>query len=455
MLVTSFSFLQTQQTTQHKKRLLSYNTLTEIPTSGRNDENTIIVKDLHSKALEYCKEKKFSEAIQAYNKIIGLSPPSFDFEFERAACLNTMGYVDESINGFLSAMDLIVNQTSESFSSDIVATRERAIRRVNVKLSSLYLDGKGEKDAYDDIDYDNPLIAVKGICLDSVGQSKEARACYERSLKLMNCDADFQTMMFLCINLYRSKEGRVCGADDFEEQQYSALLAKIESSPCSYLASSWAYILNPISSDKGNEKIWALPSIHYFTYDMVKLAVSQTTSSSPGLVLEFGVCFGKTIRMMADLFPEDQPIYGFDTFEGLPSDWHHTKKGSYSTSGELPRVSENVKFYKGLFSDTLPIFLNDIFDSTVDEDNDHNGMIKLMNIDCDMYESTKDVFDNVHHLVKAGTIILFDEYIGNPNWEKDEFKAFQEAVEEYGWTYEYIGISMISQQAVVRITEVL
>ena len=39
----------------------------------------------------------------------------------------------------------------------------------------------------------------------------------------------------------------------------------------------------------------------------------------------------------------------------------------------------------------------------------------------------------------------------NSHWEEDEFKAFQEAVEAYGWKYEYVGISLVSKQAVVRI----
>ena len=39
----------------------------------------------------------------------------------------------------------------------------------------------------------------------------------------------------------------------------------------------------------------------------------------------------------------------------------------------------------------------------------------------------------------------------NSHWEDDEFKAFQEAVATHGWQYEYIGVSLVSKQAVVRI----
>mmetsp|Transcript_2948 Transcript_2948/g.3453 ORF Transcript_2948/g.3453 Transcript_2948/m.3453 type:complete len:170 (-) Transcript_2948:8-517(-) len=155
----------------------------------------------------------------------------------------------------------------------------------------------------------------------------------------------------------------------------------------------------------------------------------QNVSIQNGLILEFGVYYGKTIRMMANYFPNDI-IHGFDTFEGLPSDWFNTKQGSYSTDGTLPSAPNNVKFLKGLFSESLPDFL-----ANQPPSSDLTDLpIKLMNIDCDMYSSTKDVFDLVHKRVIQGTIIIFDEYVQNPNWKEDEYKAFQEAVEEYGGT---------------------
>ena len=53
-----------------------------------------------------------------------------------------------------------------------------------------------------------------------------------------------------------------------------------------------------------------------------------------------------------------------------------------------------------------------------------------------------------------GSVIVFDEYIGNEYWREDEFKAFQEAVERYGWTYEYLCFSVFTKQVAVRIASV-
>jgi hypothetical protein len=37
--------------------------------------------------------------------------------------------------------------------------------------------------------------------------------------------------------------------------------------------------------------------------------------------------------------------------------------------------------------------------------------------------------------LKKGSVILFDEFYGYPNWEKEEFKAFQETFEDHEFKY--------------------
>ena len=74
-----------------------------------------------------------------------------------------------------------------------------------------------------------------------------------------------------------------------------------------------------------------------------------------------------------------------------------------------------------------------------------------MNVDCDIYSSTKTVLELFAKQIIPGTVIVFDEYIGNKFWRKDEFKAFQEMVFKHGWKYEYLCFSLVTQQVVVRI----
>lgn len=157
-----------------------------------------------------------------------------------------------------------------------------------------------------------------------------------------------------------------------------------------------------------------------------------------GLVLEFGVRHGNTIRQIAALV--DQQVHGFDSFEGLPEVWHHEPKGSYTTKGVIPPVPKNVKLHVGWFADTLPKFLEEF-----------SGPVRFINIDCDIYSSTQTVLDLLGPRIVAGSVIVFDEYIGNEHWREDEFKAFQEAVAKYGWSYEYLCFSMFTKQVAVRI----
>lgn len=164
-------------------------------------------------------------------------------------------------------------------------------------------------------------------------------------------------------------------------------------------------------------------------------------ANNAGMVLEFGVRFGNSIRMLAKI--AQQPVHGFDSFEGLPDVWHHEPKGSYTTKGVMPEVPENVTLHKGWFDRTLPDFLEQ-----------HTDAVRLINIDCDIYSSTKTVLDLLAPRIQPGSVLVFDEYIGNQHWREDEYKAFQEAVARYGWRYEYLCFSFFTKQVAVKITQV-
>jgi hypothetical protein len=53
--------------------------------------------------------------------------------------------------------------------------------------------------------------------------------------------------------------------------------------------------------------------------------------------------------------------------------------------------------------------------------------------------------------IVPGTVMIFDEYLFNRHWREDEFKAFQEAVDRFGWRYDYLAFGLLSKQAVIRI----
>ena len=133
-------------------------------------------------------------------------------------------------------------------------------------------------------------------------------------------------------------------------------------------------------------------------------------------------------------------MHGFDSFEGLPEAWGNNPAGAYSTHGQLPKVPANVTLHMGFFSDSLPHFVAA-----------HGGPVRLLHIDCDLYSSTATVFDHLDERIGTGTVIIFDEYIASPRWREDEFRAFQEAVERNGWSYDYLAFNLFTRQAAVII----
>tara|TARA_B100000315_G_scaffold258745_1_gene311951 strand:+ start:3375 stop:4700 length:1326 start_codon:yes stop_codon:yes gene_type:complete len=179
-----------------------------------------------------------------------------------------------------------------------------------------------------------------------------------------------------------------------------------------------------------------LPRLFGYTSDGLFLGCQA--ASITGLNLEFGVRSGVSIRQIAAHI--DQDIHGFDSFQGLPESWHELSVGEYTTQGVLPEIPDNVQLHVGLFEESLPAFLEK-----------HSGPVRFMNVDCDLYSSTVTIFEILNERIVPGTVIIFDEYIANPHWQDDEFKAFQEAVETYGWRYDYLAISLYSKQAIVVI----
>ena len=64
------------------------------------------------------------------------------------------------------------------------------------------------------------------------------------------------------------------------------------------------------------------------------------------------------------------------------------------------------------------------------------GVLSFVNIDCDLYSSTVTVLENIE--VEPGTIIVFDEYHGYPNYKEHERKAYYEWSERTGYKLEWI-----------------
>jgi len=324
--------------------------------------------------------------------------------------------------------------------------------RWKMYLANVLLDGRGEKhralqlyrEACDATRYFNgPTCGLRGahllglygrgVCADSLGLVQEATESHQQVLALEPHDGDSAFHLLVLTE-------RALGAESAElRARYSHVLPQHRLTSWDYMRSlPFAGKLASLSSGAGK----LATSTHYYTHDMLHLALDEVAPQlNDGLVLEFGVYFGKSIRMIAERLPS-ATVHGFDTFSGLPEDWTEgEQRGSYSTDNLLPPAPSNVRYHVGTFDQTLPGFLKLAA-----------GPVRFMNVDCDLYSSTRQIFEALHERIVAGTVIVFDEYVMTSRWRDDEFKAFQEVVASRGWRYEYLGISLVSGQAAVRIT---
>ena len=174
-----------------------------------------------------------------------------------------------------------------------------------------------------------------------------------------------------------------------------------------------------------------------------KLAIKKIKFD--GLILEFGVSGGKSLKYISKII-KDKNIYGFDSFEGLPEDWRDGfKKGIFARNGKIPVFNSNVKLRKGWYDESIPIFIKEIVKNKKES-------ISYMHVDCDLYSSTKTIFDLLGDRIKTGTVIVFDEYFNYAGWQLGEYKAFQEFLKQRNLSYEYLTYCNCECQVAVRIT---
>lgn len=127
------------------------------------------------------------------------------------------------------------------------------------------------------------------------------------------------------------------------------------------------------------------------------------------LYLEFGVASGNSMRYWSALLKNPASrLHGFDTFNGLPQDWHPGgEKGAYSTNGHSPEINDpRVQFFIGLFEDTLPRYTPPQGYETLVINIDCD----LYYIDCDLCPSAAFVLKSLNPYFRSGTFLYFDEF---------------------------------------------
>jgi hypothetical protein len=162
------------------------------------------------------------------------------------------------------------------------------------------------------------------------------------------------------------------------------------------------------------------------TRERLYAALGSKIENERVLYLEFGVYYGVSMRLWSGLLKNPQSsLHGFDSFEGLPEDWDARRpKGEFDVGGRIPEFDDaRVVLHKGWFEETLPSFALPERDRLV------------LNMDADLYSSTRFVLDTLRGEIRAGTIIVFDEFCDRMH----ELKAFDEFLRATGMKFRALG----------------
>lgn len=163
-------------------------------------------------------------------------------------------------------------------------------------------------------------------------------------------------------------------------------------------------------------------------FDLYKWVIENESLSGTIInYLEFGVADGYSFSwfVQQNTNPKSR-FYGFDTFTGLPENFGVYKKGKFNTNNEVPQIPDTrVKFYQGLFQQTVPGFLLEL--------NNHEKNVIML--DADIYSATLYTLTSIAPFLKKDDIIFFDEFAVPTH----EFKAFYDFLQAY-----YLDLKLIA-----------
>ncbi len=177
-----------------------------------------------------------------------------------------------------------------------------------------------------------------------------------------------------------------------------------------------------------------------------------------GDYFEFGVWRGKTFgyaRTMARRYGVKGVTFrAFDSFAGLPpvegsTAYEVWSEGQFACpKPEFERILAAKGFARDEYELTEGFYCDSLTPDLVARLTGEGVKAAVVYIDCDLYESTRDVLGFVRHFLQDGTILCFDDfynYRGRPDMgEQKAFAEFRAATPELTFT-PYMAYSPLGQ----------
>lgn len=143
---------------------------------------------------------------------------------------------------------------------------------------------------------------------------------------------------------------------------------------------------------------------------VLRLAV-ELARRVPGNIVEFGVAEGRSTRTLRSaLGHSGKRIFACDSFKGLPEKFENAAVGTFAC--EPPRIA-GVEIVEGYFEDSLT---NELAARV--------GRVAFASLDADLYSSTLCALRWLGPLLGTGSLLLFDEFLGEQESEKRAFEVW-------------------------------
>ena len=340
---------------------------------------------------------KLEEAIEDFNKALSLKPDYVEAYNNKGIALKNQGKLEEAIEAYNKALSM----------------RPDYAEAYNNMGNALYDQGKIEKaiETYNNALSVKPDYAEAFQNLSGTAENiDDAKRWIESCLRANHDHLDTR----LALSALQFYEGDKSG--------FNALTHTHLKDHPAIRSFAWVFDLPK------------LPELYFNRWALFDRMVDLSELDRP--FYEFGVWRGESFQHLIKTFKKG---YGFDTFEGIPEDWHGEKAGTYSSDGNIPEI-KGGEFIVGKFENSLPEF----FSKT-------RQMASVINFDADLYSSTICALNHSQSVIDHHPILIFDEFIMNKNWEQDEYKALNEFCRNNNYTYEVLAISFFTKQTTVRL----
>jgi len=441
----------------------------------------------------------YYKAKECYEKVIEINPNHSDAHNNLGIVFNSLGESKKAKECYEKAIEINPNHVNAHNNLGIVFNSlgenqkakecfEKAIKinpnyanahnNLGIVFNSLGENQKA-KECYEKAIKINPNHADAhnnlGIVFGDLGDYKKAKGCYERTIEINPNHSDAHNNFgAIFLELGENQEAKECYEKAIEiNPNYTDAYFNLHSTS-SNIDEALSILTESNKIDKNNMKIkitiaallgykgnfnqfnnllsspdsnhpyirsikWIfslprLPKIFFNRWDFFDAIITSSEISRP--FYEFGVWNGVAFKYLIKTFKKG---FGFDTFTGLPEEWHDEKKGKYSAYGSVPKI-EGGEFIVGKFEDTLPNFFSK-----------KKPMASLINFDADLYSSTLCALKYSNKIIDEKTILIFDELIMNDKWEEDEYKALNEFCDKLGYSYEVIAVSFYTKQVAVKL----